>query len=29
MVAIVCDGDRFLGLVTRIDVTNALRRSLR
>jgi len=29
MVAIVCEKDRFLGLVTRIDVTNALRRSLR
>jgi cystathionine beta-synthase len=29
MVAIVCDGEKFLGLVTRIDVTNALRRKLR
>jgi cystathionine beta-synthase len=29
MVAIVCEGERFLGLVTRIDVTNALRRKLR
>jgi cystathionine beta-synthase len=28
MVAIVVDGDRFLGLVTRIDVLNFLRRKL-
>jgi cystathionine beta-synthase len=28
MVAIVMDGDRFLGLVTRIDVLNSLRRKL-
>ncbi|HVU01271.1 MAG TPA: pyridoxal-phosphate dependent enzyme [Polyangiaceae bacterium] len=28
LVAIVCDGDRFVGLVTRIDVTNHLRRQL-
>ena len=29
LVAIVMDGDRFLGLVTRIDVINHLRRRLR
>jgi cystathionine beta-synthase len=29
LVAIVCDGDRFVGLITRIDVTNHLRRQLR
>jgi cystathionine beta-synthase len=29
MVAIVVDGDRFLGLITRIDVLNYLRRKLR
>ena len=28
MVAIVVDGERFLGLVTRIDVLNFLRRKL-
>jgi len=28
MVAIVCDGPRFLGLITRIDVLNYLRRKL-
>jgi cystathionine beta-synthase len=28
MVAIVVDGERFLGLVTRIDVLNCLRRKL-
>ena len=28
MVAIVVDGERFLGLVTRIDVLNYLRRKL-
>jgi cystathionine beta-synthase len=29
MVAIVCDGERFLGLITRIDVSNYLRRQTR
>lgn len=29
LVAIVCEGDRFIGLITRIDVTNHLRRQLR
>jgi cystathionine beta-synthase len=29
MVAIVCEGDRFLGLITRIDVSNYLRRQTR
>jgi cystathionine beta-synthase len=29
LVAIVCDGDRFIGLITRIDVTNYLRRQIR
>jgi cystathionine beta-synthase len=29
MVAIVCDGERFLGLITRFDVINYLRRKLR
>jgi cystathionine beta-synthase len=29
LVAIVCDGDRFIGLITRIDVTNHLRRQIR
>jgi cystathionine beta-synthase len=29
LVAIVCDGDRFLGLITRMDVINYLRRQLR
>jgi len=29
LVAIVCDGDRFLGLITRFDVINYLRRKLR
>jgi cystathionine beta-synthase len=29
LVAIVCEGDRFVGLITRIDVTNHLRRQLR
>ena len=28
MVAIVVEGDRFLGLITRIDVLNYLRRKL-
>jgi cystathionine beta-synthase len=28
LVAIVCDGDRFLGLITRLDVLNFLRRQL-
>jgi cystathionine beta-synthase len=29
LVVIVCEGDRFYGLVTRIDVLNYLRRKLR
>jgi cystathionine beta-synthase len=29
LVVIVCDGTRFLGLITRIDVLNYLRRRLR
>jgi cystathionine beta-synthase len=29
LVAIVCDDDQFLGLITRIDVVNYLRRQLR
>jgi cystathionine beta-synthase len=29
MVAIVCEGDRFVGLITRIDVLNLLRQQLR
>ncbi len=29
LVAIVCDGERFLGLITRIDVINYLRRQMR
>ncbi|HEX3597456.1 MAG TPA: pyridoxal-phosphate dependent enzyme [Polyangiaceae bacterium] len=29
LVAIVCDGERFLGLITRIDVINYLRRQVR
>ena len=28
LVAIVCDGPKFLGLITRIDVLNYLRRKL-
>jgi cystathionine beta-synthase len=29
LVAIVCDGEKFIGLITRIDVTNYLRRQIR
>ena len=29
LVAIVCDGDRFVGLITRLDVVNFLRRRMR
>ena len=29
LVAIVCDGDRFVGLITRLDVVNFLRRQMR
>jgi cystathionine beta-synthase len=29
LVAIVCDGEKFLGLITRIDVINYLRRQVR
>jgi cystathionine beta-synthase len=29
LVAIVCDGEKFVGLITRIDVTNYLRRQIR